>query len=206
MTRAFSAKLSLRQKKPKTIGNTKITIGGTMKNFLGLTFGVLTIFFLHQSALGASALKIGVVDIQKLQSQSKAFQKERAKLQKKFESMQKKLDDEETALRALEEDFKKQSVMLSLDAQEDKKRELERKRRYYKYLYEDFTMEMKEIEKEATKKVGKDLEKVLEKLAEKEGFILILERRTLGLIYYADAVEITDQVTEAYDKMFNKNP
>ncbi len=177
-----------------------------MKHFLGLTFGVLVIFFSQQSVLGASALKIGVVDIQKLQSQSKAFQKERAKLQKKFDEMQKKLEDEEAALRALEEDFKKQSVMLSLDAQEDKKRELERKRRYYKYLYEDFTMEMKELEKEATRKVGKDLEKVVDKLAQKEGFVLILERRTLGLIYYADAIDITDQVTEAYDKMFSKNP
>lgn len=177
-----------------------------MKHFLGLTFGVLAIFFSQQIVLGASALKIGVVDIQKLQSQSKAFQKERVKLQKKFDEMQKKLEDEEAALRALEEDFKKQSVMLSLDAQEDKKRELERKRRYYKYLYEDFTMEMKELEKEATRKVGKDLEKVVEKLAQKEGFVLILERRTLGLIFYHDAIDITDQVTEAYDKMFSKNP
>ncbi len=60
---------------------------------------------------------------------------------------------------------------------------------------------MKEEEKEATKKVGKDLEKILEKMALDKGYILILERRTIGLIYYAHAIDITDEVTKAYDKM-----
>jgi len=29
---------------------------------------------------------------------------------------------------------------------------------------------------------------------------LILERRILGLIYFNEAIDITDRVTEAYDK------
>ncbi len=146
-------------------------------------------------------MKIGVVDVQKLQNKSKAFQREKAKLKKKFDEMQKKLDEEKKALRKLEEDFRKQSVMLSLDAKVDKKRELERKRRFYKYLYGDFSQEMKEIEVEVMKRVLKDLEKVVEKIAEKEGFTLILEKKTVGLVYYHDAIDITDQVTEAYDRM-----
>lgn len=155
---------------------------------------------LQCNALGASASKIAVVDMERLQKQSKAFQKERAKLKQKFDNMQKKLKDEQEAIRKLEEDYNKQSMMLSLDAKQDKKRELERKKRHYKYLYEDFTKEMKDEEEDATKAVGKSLEKILEKIAEKEGFIIILEKRTIGLIYYADAIDITNQVTEAYDK------
>jgi len=116
--------------------------------------------------------------------------------------MQKKLDEEKNALLELEQDFKKQSMMLSLDAQEDKKRELEKKTRYYKYLYEDFTQDMKDAEMEATKSVGKELEKVVQKIAEKDAYTLILERRTVGLIFYDDAIDITDQVTKAYDKMY----
>lgn len=143
--------------------------------------------------------KIGVVDIQKFQKKSKNFQSIGNKVRKKFDAMQQKLDDERNALLRLEEDFKKQSMMLSLDAQEDKKRELEKKRRYYKYIYEDLSQEMKDTEAEATGEIGKELENVVKKIAEKEGYTLILEKRTLGLIYYSDVIDITDRVVEAYD-------
>jgi outer membrane protein len=176
-------------------------LGGNMKKLFMLMVGIFIILCFQYTALGASPSKIAVVDIQKLQSQSKAFQKARSKLKTKFDAMQQKLKDEEEAIRKLEEDFNKQSMMLSLDAKQDKKRELDRKRRHYKYLYEDFTQEMKQAEQDETGKVGKDLEKILEKMAQKQGFAIILERRTIGLIYYADAIDITDQVTEAYDKM-----
>ena len=149
-------------------------------------------------AAPASA-KIGVVDIQKFQKKSKAFQGISGKLKKKFDAMQQKLDDERNSMIKLEDDFKKQSMMLSLDAQEDKKRELEKKRRYYKYIFEDLSQEMKEAESEATGEIGKELEKIVKKIAEKDGYTLILEKRTLGLIYFSEVIDITDRVVEAYD-------
>jgi outer membrane protein len=170
-----------------------------MRRFvLFLMCGCFT-FFMGQEAFGAGATKIAVVDIQKFQKRSKSFQVASTKLRKKFEATQKRLEDERNILLKLEEEFKKQSMMLSLDAQEDKKRELEKKRRYYKYLVEDLSDEMKDMEAEATKQIGKELEKVVQKLAEKDGYTLILEKRTLGLIYYNDAIDITDRVVEAYD-------
>ena len=172
-----------------------------MKKLFQLSLGISIILCLQHTALAQSTLKVGVVDIQRLQTQSKAFQKQRAKLKSKFDTMQQKLKNEEEAIRKLEADFNKQSMMLSLDAKEDKQRELERKRRHFKYLYEDYTQEMKAAEQEATKRVGKDLEKIVEKIAAKEGYTLIFERRTIGLIYFDDAIDITDQVTRDYDKM-----
>ena len=171
-----------------------------MKQFFPLTLAIIIMLCIPHTAL-AKDIKIAVVDIQRLQNQSKAFQKQRAKLKTKFDTMQKKLKDEEEAIRKLELDFNKQSMMLSLDAKQDKRRELDRKKRHYKYLYEDYSQEMKEAEKEATKRVGKNLEKILEKMAVDQAFTLILERRTIGLLFYDDAIDITDQVTQAYDKM-----
>jgi outer membrane protein len=175
-------------------------IGGIMKKLFQLALGLFIVFCLQYTALGQNTLNIAVVDIQRLQNQSAAFQKQRAKLKSKFDAMQKKLRDEEDAIRKLEQDFNKQSMMLSLDAKEDKKRELERKKRHFKYLYEDYTQEMKQEEQDATKRVGKDLEKILEKIAAEKGYILIFERRTIGLIYFDNAIDITDRVTKDYDK------
>jgi outer membrane protein len=156
------------------------------------------------SALGADALKVGVVDIQQFQKASKEFQKIGAGLKQKFDQLQKKLDSEKKALQKLEEDFGKQSMMLSLDAKEDKKRELEKKRRHYKYLYEDYTAEMKDAEREATRTVGKELEKAVRNIGDKEKFTLILEKRMVGLLYFADRIDITDKVAKIYDQMKKK--
>jgi len=171
-----------------------------MKKLFQLTLGLFTILCLQYPALGQTTFTVAVVDMQELQNHSATFQKQRAKLKSKFDAMQKKLKDEEDAIRKLEEDFNKQSMMLSLDAKEDKRRELERKKRHFKYLYEDYTQEMKQEERDATKRVGKDLEKIIEKIAKEKGYSLIFERRTIGLIYSANAIDITDQVTKEYDK------
>jgi outer membrane protein len=175
-----------------------------MRGLVVLLVGVVMVFFSEgyaQAAQAASAtVKIGVVDFQKFQKGSKAFQKTGSVVKKKFDEMQQKLDQERDALAKLEDEFKKQSAMLSLDAQEDKKKEVEKKRRYYKFLYDEFTQEMKDTEVEAIKKIMQELEKVVSKMAEKEGYTLILEKRVLGLIYFNEAIDITDRVTEAYDK------
>lgn len=173
-----------------------------MKRVLLLLLGVSMVVCSQASQAAPQGTKIAVVDLDKFQKTSKVFQKAAATMKKKFEDLQKKLDDERTALSKLEEDFKKQSMMLSLDAQEDKKRELEKKRRYYKYLYEEYTQEMKDAEMEAIRKIMKELEKVVEKIGDQEGYTVILEKRTLGLVYYNKSVDITDRVVEAYDKMY----
>lgn len=170
-----------------------------MKRFICLIVGVVLMLAFQQHALGASTAKFGVVDIEKFQEESKAFQKIRAGLKEKFESLQKQLDEKKAELVKIEAELKKQSMMLSLDAKEDKKKELERKRRHYKYLADDFTEEMKEAQLDARRDLAKELEKVVEKIGKQEGFTMIFERRTLGLVYYNKALDITDKIIKAYD-------
>jgi len=171
-----------------------------MKGLICLCLGIFAMVFLQPAPLAAQAVKIGVVDLQRFQKNSKAFQKASVSVKKKFDDMQQKLNDERNAVAKLDEEFKKQSMMLSLDAQEDKKRELDKKQRQFKFMYDEFTQEMKDTEMDAIKKIMKELEKIVEKMAEKEGYTIIFERRTLGLLYFNNAIDLTDRVTDAYDK------
>jgi outer membrane protein len=148
---------------------------------------------------GAADLRIGVVDVKEFQEKSVAFQKIREQLKGKFEALQRKLEEEKEALMKLEEDFRKQSMMLSLGARDDKRNELEKKRRYYKYLYEDLSEQMKDAERDATRRVLQELEDVVNQIAAQEGFTLIMERNSPGMIYVDEAVKITDRVIQAYD-------
>ena len=171
-----------------------------MKGLIFVLLGLFTVVSLEPAPLAAQNVKVGVVDLQKFQKNSKAFQKASLSVKKKFDDMQQKLNEERNALAKLDEELKKQGMVLSLDAQEDKKRELEKKQRHFKFMYDDFTQEMKDTELDAIKKVMKELEKIVEKMGEKEGYTIIFERRTLGLLYFNNTIDLTDRVTEAYDK------
>ena len=172
-----------------------------MKHIFRLFLGMLILFVFQYNALAAEQYKIRVVDIQKVQNKSKSFQRAAAILREKLNTKQKILDEEKRKILKMEEEIQKQSMVLSLDAREDKKREFAKKKRYYKYLYEEFKQEVKDAEIEATKKVSKELEKVVKGIADKEGYVLIFERRTIGLVYYDDSLDITDQVIKAYDEL-----
>ena len=171
-----------------------------MKNLFRFIFVSVIVLGFHQNALAQSSIKIGVVDIQTVQQESLAFEKERAKLQKELEGMQKRLTDEGNALQKLQEDYQKQSMMLSLDAQEDKKREYESKARHFNYLREDFTATVKELEAAATNRLLNELNSVVKEIGLKDGYTIILQKRGGGLLYNDGAIDITAEVISAYDK------
>ena len=168
-------------------------------SLLFLSFSLL--FCLQTHTVWAEGVKIGVLDMKKLQQNSVRFQQIREGLKKRFNALQVKLDGERAQIAKIEEELRKQSMMLSLDAKEDKEMELGKRTRHYKYMYGEVTQEMKDAEFEATRKVGKAIEKIVEKMAQKEGYTIILEAGTMGLVYYDDAIDITSQITEGYDKI-----
>ena len=172
-----------------------------MKYFLRFIPALMILFFLQANALGADSLKIGVLNMQKFQANSKSMKTQTDKLQQKYETMRKKLNEEVEDLQKLEEEFKKQSLMLSLDAQGSKKREVESKKRYIQFLRNDFTQVMKETDLENSKRILKELEKIVGKIAKDEGYDLIFERKGVGLIYASEAIDITDMVIKAYDRL-----
>ncbi len=162
--------------------------------------GCAVIFFFCAQGAWADAVKVGVLNMKTLQQNSLAFQKVRDGLKKKFDKLQKKLEGEKAQIQKLQGELQKQSMMLSLDAREDKQRELEQRTRHYNYVYGEVTQEMKDAEMDATRKVGIEIEKIVEKLAEKGKYTIILEAEAVGLVYYDNTIDVTDRVTKAYDK------
>jgi len=171
-----------------------------MKHFFCLLTAAIFVFGLQYNAFSEDSCKIAVIDMQKLQDKSKVFQKIKEELKQKYDALQKKLDNVKNEMLKMEEELKKQGMMLSLDAKEDKQKELVKKRRYFNYLAEEFTQEMKQAEIDATKKFGKEMEKVVEKIGKRKGYTLILGNRIVGLVYFDKAIDITDEVIKEYDQ------
>ena len=100
----------------------------------------------------------------------------------------------------LEDELRKQSMMLSLDAREDKQKQLEKKSRYFKFLQNEYTQEMKDAELEARRRVTKEVAKAVKDIGKKKGYLVILDKGTLGLLYAEETIDITDEVIRAYDR------
>jgi len=174
-----------------------------MKRYLSLFFFVVfmmavTVFPL--SAVGADPGKIGVVDLQRCLTESIEGKKAFQDLKTKKDVMQRKLDERQEELLKLKDELEKQSMMLSMDAKEDKEKEFERKRRDFKYFYDDLSSEMKKAEAEARAKMLKELEKVVVDIGEKGLYLMVFERRSGGIMYIDKAIDITVEVIKAYDK------
>jgi outer membrane protein len=171
-----------------------------MKHFFRFIPVLFILFFFQTSAFGADALKIGVLDMQKFQAKSKGFQQSSERIKKNYQVLKDRLDAEVKELQKIEEEFKKQSLMLSLDAQGGKRRELESKKRYIQFLQNDFTQQIKESDVENTQNILKELRKIVGKIGKDNKYTIILNRQVGGVLYVHPSIDITDQVVQAYDR------
>ena len=173
-----------------------------MKNFFRFVFMIMIVLGFQHSALAQDALKIGVVDIRKIQEESLAFEKERNKLTQVLEVKQKELVSEENALRQLNEDYQKQSMMLSLEAQEEKRREYDAKNRYYEYLKADYTATAQQLQTSAITRLQIELSGVIRDIGLKGNYTIIVEKT--ATLYHEGVIDITAEVISAYDKAYSE--
>ena len=79
--------------------------------------------------------------------------------------------------------------------------QFERKSRELQSLYQDLNEEMGKAELEARKMFLKDLEGIIATIAEQDNINLILERRSVGIIYFSGVMDITDKVVVELNKL-----
>ena len=172
-----------------------------MKQLLKLILGITIIFLFQHNALGAETYRIAVVDHLSCIHESNEGKRIYQTLKVKHQSMQKDLDEKQNKLVELKKDLDKQSMMLSLDAKEDKQKDFERKRRDLGYLIQDMNKEMNKAEAAAQKRIIIDLEEIVENIAREEKYDIVLEKKSLAVWFTSDRIDITDKVIEEYNKV-----
>jgi len=166
-----------------------------------ILFLIVIVFIVSNGLVSAAdSLKIGVVDLQRCITESVEGKKIYQELKKKKDEIQKKLDVKQEELLKMKEELEKQSMMLSVDAKEDKEKVYERKRREFKYYYDDLSEEMMKAEQEARKLILAELEKIVAEIGAKDKYHMVFERRSGGLMYIDKTIDITVDVLKAYDQ------
>jgi len=166
---------------------------------------IVVILVSYNVVLAEDFARVGLIDLQRCLKESKEGQKIFQILKKKKDDLQRRLDTRQRELLELRKELDKQAMMLSMDAQEGKKRTIERKTRELEYLYKDLNEEMVRLQGKEQQRIFKELEKIIEKIGPEESYTLIMEKRAGGVLYFSKSIDITDQVIKAYDQMNEAN-
>jgi outer membrane protein len=153
---------------------------------------------------GADVAKIGVVDFEKILKESSAGKLTQKELSTKGEEFKLKLKNEKDGLDELSKAFEREALVLSPEKKKEKEREFRIRVNDFKKMQKEISKEFKGIEIKLINQMQKDVFQIVDELGKEEGFLLIIERKTAGVIYRPSNVDITDAVIKKYNAMAAK--
>jgi outer membrane protein len=174
--------------------------GDDMKRLVGMIIITAAFFAFQHNAWAADQLRIGVLDIQRCIAESNEGKRISASLQKDLEAMQQRYNEAQQELSELQEEIEKQSLMLSLDAKENKQKEYNKKVRDLNYLAQDLNEEASKSQDDAKRAILMELEVIVQGVAIEQNLDLILEKLGSGVLFYTESLDITDQVIEEFNE------
>jgi len=154
------------------------------------------------SNVHAADMTIAVLDMQKVLASSEAGMVAQKIMEQKVKEIQGKLKQDEDALLALQEEIEKKSSVWSEEKKQNKAIEFQKKRRDLRAKQEDANIELKQLQEKQLGPIIKELEKVVDKVAKEKGYKLILPKA--AVVYVADSVDISGEVTKALNEMTKK--
>lgn len=170
-----------------------------------LLLSVLIFFFgLIPFAFGADVAKIGVLDFQKILTESSAGKMTQKQLREKGEELQNKLKVEKDQLDEMKKAFEREALVLTPEKQEEKQRDFRIKINDFKKMQDDFAREFKQLEIKSLNKIQDDIFQLANELGKAEGYLLILEKKAGGVVYSPDQLDITDKIIKKYNLKASK--
>ncbi len=160
--------------------------------------GVVMAACLVVPAYAADIAKIGVVDLQRVFTESESGKSVQARLQQRGNEMQAGLQELGAKIDEITEQLTKEAMVLSKEKREEKQRELDIKRYDFQSLQKKYQSEFRELEAKEVDKLQKDIFSLAEQIGKKEGYLLIIDKG--AAIYYPKSIDLTDQLIEEYNK------
>ncbi len=160
----------------------------------------VTIFLLLLIAMPAWAqekLKIGVVDIQRVISESQIGKAAKDKFQTQVKKVEADLLKEKQTVEKMKSDFEKKSALMNEEDRRNQEKEIQKRERGYGLSMRDYEQELRQREGEMTSEIFKDIVKIVSEMGKGEKFSVIFERSQVP--YSDDAIDVTKKVIELYN-------
>ena len=143
-------------------------------------------------------IKVGVIDLQAAINESKAGKKAKSRFRAQVKKAEVDLLKEKKAVERLKRDIDKKGPLLKLQERRNLENEFQRRYKGFQRRMRDHQEELQQREGEMTGEIIKEIREVVLKFGKKEKFTLIFEHG--GVLYYDQAVNITQTVIDLYDR------
>lgn len=164
-------------------------------------FLLMSLFVLPAAAEG----RIATVSVQQVLDNSTAALAARRQIEAEFAKHRESLQREQQELATLQEEIEKKTSVWSDQVRSQKERELQRRYREFEARNEDAQHAVQLLEQELMEPVLETLNQIIDEVGRENGYELILEytmkglRTRTGLLYAADALDISPKVQEELD-------
>lgn len=165
----------------------------------------LIIFLILSFNLIAQELptKVAVIDVDRIFMESAAGKEAFAKIKKFRDKKIEEAKKYEEELSALERQLLEQRFTLSEDKFKAKQKEYEEKQIAYKRFKDDTERQIKDMQEEELKKIEDKIFPIINQLGKEKKYALIFNKFNSGLVFAADAVDITDEVLLFFNTQVN---
>jgi len=169
-----------------------------------------TVWLLFFLALFPSAgwpedtLKVGVVDVQRVISESQVGKRAKEKFQAEVKKAEAELLNEKQELERLKGDLDKKGAVLRAEEKQDLERQFQRRYRDFLRAMQSSQKELQQRQNEMAARILDGVRKVVVEIGKKEAFTLILGQ--FQTLYNGKAIDITDRVIELYNRSSSKAP
>lgn len=165
---------------------------------------MLTVLMLTFSLSGFSAVKVGLVNIQKIIVTIKEGKSVDKTLKKSFDKKQKKIKALEADIRSMQEKLQKQNKVLSETAKANKMAEIQKKVMSARQQMSQFQKDIQKQESDLKKPILEKLKPVIDKVSKDNKVEITFEISTSPVVYAENKVDLTEKVVKAYDKKYSK--
>ncbi len=174
-----------------------------MRFFKIITGALLFVFFLGTFPAGAAeAIKIGVIDLQKILETSSAGKASQAEINKQGKAREAQFKNAKEDLEELKKRIEREALVMSKEAREEKEREFRIKANDLRELETKFKQEIIALNQRLVKQLQDDVVSIVEEVAKKEGYELVVEKNEGGVVYVAASSDITDKIIQMYNVRF----
>ena len=170
-----------------------------------LTAVLLALLFFGVTGAQAADLKIGFIDLQKALNVSAEGKAAKEKITAKVKEYEGVIEKRQQELKKLKDDLEKQAVLLSEDARGAKERDYQQKLKDFQRFTKDIQDELQQQDSDFTGQIIEKIVSLVQEIGQRDGYQMILERSSGGIIYGADSVDLTEVVLKEFDARYQKS-
>jgi outer membrane protein len=161
---------------------------------------VLALMLAALSVSSFANVVVGLVDIQKIITTINEGKNVQKQLEKNFNDKKVVLKKDEEKIKKVQEDYKKQSMVLADAARATKEREIQEQMLKLQNKTMEYQREIQKMEQDLKKPILDKLRPIIDEISKSNGVAMTFELSAAPIVYAENKKDLSEEVIKAYDK------